>query len=139
MADDIFKGELLLNRSVYNTSMIRKDMEAVAQIIQNIMIYERGNYPNHPDLGFGIENYQFELLDSRTLQAMETDLTDQLDRFLPSPYRTKFQIETITNNRGLPVLVFSFQVTNVETADVGEINILLGKDTQKRLLSKILI
>lgn len=141
-AETVFKDELLLMKSVYNTNATRKNLEALAQTIQNIIIFERGTYPNQPDLGLGIENYQFEFLDDKTIYELRNGLDTQIQQFIPTSIKIDFNIDILENDLGKKVLFFNFKVTNLtsysDTTD--EINMLFGTNTDNtRVISKIIL
>ena len=77
-----FKQEPILQGDDFNNPIYRQDLESLAQVIQNLIIIEKGTYPNQPDLGVGIANYMFELLDSTTLYAVQTDIEEQIEQFI---------------------------------------------------------
>jgi phage baseplate assembly protein W len=134
-----FEPELLLAKSVYNTTAMRENLEALAQTIQNILIVETGTYPNQPELGVGIENYQFEFLDNITLTELKEKIDNNLKKFIPTYLTIDFDVDLIKNNVGKNVLFFSFLVSgNQEYTSVGQINMLFGKDNGK-VLSRILL
>jgi len=60
------------------------DASAVILAIKNILLTRKGNYPFNPNFGMNIEKYQFDLLDQTQLEVIESDLTDQISRYLPN-------------------------------------------------------
>jgi hypothetical protein len=137
----LFKDELLLAKSVYNTNAVRTKLEALAQVLQNIIIYETGTFPNQPELGVGIENYQFEFLDDRTMSELKTKIDDQINKFIPSDIRVEPKVEAIMNELGKKILVISFRVSGLDNTNTdSEINMLFGKDkTNRKVISKIIL
>jgi hypothetical protein len=137
-----FKDELLLAKSVFNTNAVRTKLEALAQVLQNIIIYEPGTFPNQPELGVGIENYQFEFLDDKTMTELKTNIDNQIQKFIPSDIKVEPSIETLLNELGKKILVISFRVDGLDRRSntVSEINMLFGKDkTNRKILSKIIL
>jgi phage baseplate assembly protein W len=136
-----FKDELLLERSVYNTNAVRKDLEALAQTIQNLLIIEPGTYPNQPSLGVGIENYQFEFLDDRTLSEIREKTDSQIEKFIPTSLNIEMEIDTIKNNLGQNILYFSFYVSDDNRFTKPEnITILFANNkNNKKIISKIIL
>ncbi|AMS01316.1 base plate wedge subunit [Bacillus phage AR9] len=141
MADDIFKSELLLEKSIYNTNAERKDLEALAQTIQNLMIIEQGTYPNQPELGVGIENYQFEFIDDQLKQELKEKVDNQISKFIPTNIGIQFDLDTVDNDRGSKILVFTFIVSrDIQTTnDPDQITIIFGRQSNKKVISKIIL
>jgi phage baseplate assembly protein W len=136
----IFEPELLLAKSVYNTNAQREHVEALAQTIQNIMIVETGTYPNQPQLGVGIENYEFEFLDNQTLTELKEKVDGNLKKFIPTFLTVNFEVDTIQNNMGKNILFFSFLVSdNNNYYGTSQINMLIGKEDNGKVISKILL
>jgi phage baseplate assembly protein W len=134
-----FKSELILAKNIYNTSARREQLEALAQTIQNMMIMETGTYPNQPELGVGIENYEFEFLDSTTLNSLKEKIDNNITKFIPTNITIDFDVDTIKNNTGKNILFFTFLVSgNSAYTDTSQIGLLFGKDGGK-VVSKILI
>jgi phage baseplate assembly protein W len=136
-----FKDELLLERNVYNTGASRTDLEALAQTLQNLLIIEPGTYPNQPELGVGIQNYEFEFLDDITLNELKSNIDKQITKFLPNNFYVEFDVSTVTNELNKQVLVITFNVTADATLkQTSEITMLFAnnKDTNK-IISKIII
>lgn len=62
--------------------------EAIARMIQHILITKKGTYPNNPDFGVGIEDYLFELARSSTKNELEENINYQMDKWLTSSITT---------------------------------------------------
>lgn len=137
----LFKDELLLAKSVFNTNAVRTKLEALAQVLQNIMIYEPGTFPNQPELGVGIENYQFEFLDDKTMSDLKSSIDNQINKFIPSDIKVEPKVESLLNELGKKILVVSFMITGLEDSNrPSEINMFFGKDkTNKKIISKIIL
>lgn len=52
--------------------------------IRNILLSRPGNFPFTPSLGMDIARYQFELLDSATIDDIKRQLLLQIGKFLPA-------------------------------------------------------
>jgi len=79
----IFKKEILLAEDGLFSQTYREDLEAYAQVIQNILIIEKGTYPNMPDLGIGIKNYLFEIYSSELVTELESEIRKQTRTYAP--------------------------------------------------------
>lgn len=60
----------------------REGLEALAQTIQNLILIEPGTYPNQPDLGVGISNYLFEILDDKIIYEINNKIEKQISEFI---------------------------------------------------------
>ncbi|ALN97966.1 putative baseplate protein [Bacillus phage vB_BpuM-BpSp] len=134
-----FKDELLLEKNNFGSNASRKKLEALAQTIQNIIIIERGTYPNQPELGVGIENYQFEFSDDITMNELKSSISNQIERFIPNNDIVDFEINTIKNKSNRSVLFIQFLVSgNDEYQSVYTLNLVFGKDRDNsNIISKI--
>jgi len=79
--------------------------EAVARIIQHILITKKGTYPNNPDFGVGIEDYLFELANNATKYELEENISTQMEKWLnksiiQSNINTKHKIEFLRSADG---------------------------------------
>lgn len=97
--------------------------EAIVQMIQNICFIEPGTYPNDPDLGLGIENEQFELIDSNYTDKLKNKLDLMIESYIPTDY----YIETRVSYKNVS-LVSSQKVLLIEVF-VGPTPIDLSKIT----------
>jgi hypothetical protein len=104
------------------------------------MIVETGTYPNQPQLGVGIENYEFEFLDNQTLTELKEKVDGNLKKFIPTFLTVNFEVDTIQNNMGKNILFFSFLVSdNNNYYGTSQINMLIGKEDNGKVISKILL
>ena len=94
-----FENELTLNRSEFNTLDQRTDKFALAQTIQNILLFHKGNFPNQPQLGVGIEDYLFELANQDTIREIEDNINNQIKTFIPTDYNINFETQFKTVNK----------------------------------------
>lgn len=79
----IFRNELTLeSESGHSSLKIRENLESLAQNLQNLVIMERGTYPNDPTLGVGIQNYIYELDDAETINALEQNIKSQISHYI---------------------------------------------------------
>lgn len=144
MSDKVhFRKELYLGQNIYGKQATLDDMEGMAQVIQNLIIVEQGTYPNTPNLGVGIENYLFELLDTETISDIQSSISNQVSTFVVSNsvnVEVKVsQMETgQANMNGIKIDVLlsdSFQNdTSKEIAFV-----FAGNSVTKRMVSKLIL
>ncbi|QDJ97887.1 hypothetical protein PALS2_262 [Staphylococcus phage PALS_2] len=56
----------------------------MGQTIQNLIIMKKGTYPNTPNLGVGIEDYLFEILDNETISDITSNINNQISQYIVS-------------------------------------------------------
>jgi len=81
---ELFKIEHKLEVNNFKTSAHLTNLHALATLVQTLIIMEPKSYPNQPEMGVGIKNYQFEYLDDVTINEIKYKILDQLDKFLPN-------------------------------------------------------
>ena len=79
-----FGKELYLDENNFGQPYELNNLEGLAQTIQNIIIIEKGTYPNTPNFGVGISNYLFELLDNITLSELTNSINNQISTYINS-------------------------------------------------------
>lgn len=139
---DIFGKELYFNLDKNNN--ISEEKIALAQTVQNLCLIEPGTYPNNPDLGLGIENYEFEFLDNTTINRLKTELEEQISKFIITKYVINSNILTTKyGNKNLLIVAIKIADDNNDGENYTEndepINIVFGKDNKKKILSQIIL
>lgn len=145
-----FKKELLLDFDMFQRPAVREDMTALAQVIQNLIIIEKGTYPNQPELGVGIANYLFELGDNVTIESLSAEIEDQVDKFInPVDFDIQIDAKIIEskdkkyNTLAIGIIVKRVKINSV-TDQIDEeysyAQLLFGGNTSnKKIISKILV
>lgn len=135
----VFKGELVLEKSSFNTMTIREDKTALAQVIQNLLFIEKGTYPNQPELGIGIENYLFEKMDKSTCSTLGDNIKEQIEKFAPSEYIVDVNVESKLIN-GNSTLLISFSIKDASEMTDTRFGVLIGKSEKtKKTISKLIV
>lgn len=135
-----FKKEAILDNDNFNRPVLQDDLVALAQVIQNILIYEKGTFPNQPQLGLGIRNYLFEILDNITLTTLEDEIKEQIDLFAPNDRIVDVKAEVIKNQFGEKTIGLLFFISsNKPEKDYENFLILAGvqKNTKKIITNVI--
>lgn len=70
---------------------------AIAKAVQSLILLQPGSYPNHPEMGVGIKDYQFEFLDRTTLDEIEERINEQISKYINSIYITEAVVDIIPN------------------------------------------
>jgi phage baseplate assembly protein W len=119
---------------------MRTDLLAFAQVIQNILIIEKGTYPNQPLLGVGIENYIFELFNDYTTNELKTEIITQINKFVTSDYDIDIDISKDTNTQNLTVLNLTFTISSNTSEEYSIFSIIFGGENKtKKTISKIIV
>lgn len=88
-----------------------KEEEAIVQTIQNLCFIKPGTYPNDPDLGLGIEDEQFELIDALYLDNFKNKLDTLIEKYIVTDYvidtRVTFKyVNVVTSQKVLIIEIF---------------------------------
>jgi hypothetical protein len=95
--NECFLKEYVLNVNDYGTTESISDVLALAREIQTLMLIIPGTYPNHGDLGIGIQTYQFEILDSQTLSEIQRRCNTQISKYIPTSAIQNIRVEKVDN------------------------------------------
>lgn len=112
-----------------------KEEEAIVQTIQNLCFIKPGTYPNDPDLGLGIEDEQFELMDSLYLDGLQNKLDTLIDKYIISDYmidtRVTFKyVNVVTSQKVLIIEIF----VGKHDHDMSKIDLLFTRMTETNKL-----
>lgn len=135
--DKIFKSELFLDVDMFNKPVVMTDLEALAQVIQRLVLIEKGTYPNHPDIGVGISNYLFEIADTSTLNDIEYEINNQIEKFIDVSeinIDVKCSMEKSTNrvnNKTDNILVIQFFITRLNSINTDTESFYIYASTNK--------
>ena len=140
-----FKKDITLNINNFKKLSYLYDREALARMIQNIIVTKKGTYPNNPDFGVGIENYMFELADGKTLSELTSNINEQLSKWVRNDYNIQVDGQYVnSNNNQYKNLVLYFSISTEDNSNVfGEDNtelfaLFLTNDLKnKKIISKL--
>ena len=133
-----FNKELLLGFTPFYQQSEYTDMQSLAKLFQNILIFKQGNFPNQPELGVGIEDYLFELITDDLINELQQKITYQCNRFAPTDYSYDVKIEKLKNEKNRSTLAIYFYLSKY-SSDNGEpdVGILVQGMPNKSVLSQI--
>lgn len=135
-----FLNEMILEKSPFNQLDMRTDKVALAQVIQNILIIEKGTYPNNPTLGVGIENYIFEKFTEALRIELENEITQQISKYIPNRYDVSVNIEHKDSTNGLKVLFLKFEIASLAESTITEFGLMYGgSDKNSKVISKLIL
>lgn len=92
---------------------------AWSQLMLNLIFLKPGTYPSLPEMGVGIEDYQYDFFEE-AVEALSSAITEQQKVFLPDVPLSGIKISKLDKN-GQPILVIQlFFDTNdgVETSAI---------------------
>lgn len=92
---------------------------AWSQLMLNLIFLKPGTYPSLPEMGVGIEDYQYDFFEE-AVEALSAAITEQQKVFLPDVPLSGIKISKLEKN-GQPILVIQlFFDTNegVETSAI---------------------
>jgi len=93
--------DFTFNKGDFGKAQEFTDTNAVILAIRNILLTRPGNYPFNPTFGINIEKYQFDLLDNVQIQAIKSELSDQINRFLPTLTNIFVDVQVVQDDSGL--------------------------------------
>lgn len=136
MAELLFKKEVELNENGIFGQAFKENLLAYAQVVQNIIIIEPGTYPNHPDLGVGIERYLHEHFTTALKNEISTKINNQISKFAPvAKSLTSVKVEFIKK-----ILYINIEISSTDNEeDIVSFSILYGIQQQTNLLKSRLI
>lgn len=139
-----------LNVTNFRKNKMYTGKEAVARMIQHILITKKGTYPNNPNFGVGIEDYLFELATPTLKSTLEEEITNQLNLWLNGELHEKTNIETSqeiqfvkggpTNNYITLAIFFTVREDNRTNGNTNEYKLSLfytGDSSNRKIISKM--
>ena len=76
------KLELLLSINSFDNPTQLSEIKAWAQLMTNLIFLEPGTYPSMPEMGVGIESYQYDFMDE-ALEELNAKIITQQQAYLP--------------------------------------------------------
>lgn len=105
------KKEVTLEINSFDKPKELSQVEAWSQLLLNLIFMRPGTYPSMPNMGVGIENYQFEFLED-AIEELTTAISEQQKIYLSDIPLNGINCTQVEHN-GTPVLLIQF-VFNVE-------------------------
>lgn len=95
--DECLKKEFVLDINSFGTTTNVEQLGGLARMIQTLMLLKPGTYPNHPEMGIGIEDYKFEFLDETTLADISERANSQIKKYIPSNLINDVKVGKVDN------------------------------------------
>lgn len=139
--------DVSLNVTDYKKLKNYKNKEAVARMIQHILITKKGTYPNNPTFGVGIEDYLFDLATGTMKMELENEINNQMSLWLTSEItktniQTKQEIQYLRSNDNncITLAIFFTVYENNDKGNTDEYKINLfytGNSTNRKVISEM--
>jgi len=91
------KTEYELSVNNFGNTKGYEDLFALARELQTLILMKPGSYPSHPEMGVGIQDYQFEYLDNITLSEINSTINSQAFKYIKSDYIGRIKVEKVPN------------------------------------------
>lgn len=101
---DVAKKELSLSINSFNepTELVGKN--AWIKLVLHLLYINKGTYPSNPDLGIGINTYDFTFMDD-AIERLQTELTDQTRTYLQDIPINSIEVDTAELSSGKKALL----------------------------------
>lgn len=116
------KSEMSLQINSFDKPTELNDIKAWSQLMLNLIFLKPGTYPSIPDMGIGIEKYEYDFLED-AVNELSTKITEQQQTYLPDVPLSGVQISKMEHD-GQPILVIQlfFDTENGATSSAIAIN-----------------
>ncbi len=104
MALEANKKELVLSINVFNKPTELSGPKAWCQLILNLCFLRPGTFPSVPDMGVGIQDYEYEFIDS-TISILNTKINDQVRTYLPDIPLESVKVKSVDGANGEKILM----------------------------------
>ena len=104
----------------YGKAVEYNDENAIILAVRNILLSKPGNFPFNPSIGMNIKQYQFEFLDEQTVSNIQTILSKQIAKYIPSLGNVDAVVRKVELENGTPYLAIDISANlngNPITAD----------------------
>ena len=101
-------------------------VKAWSQLMLNLIFLKPGTYPTQPEMGVGIENFQYEFLEEAVAE-LSAKITEQHQTYLPDVPLSGLQISKIEQG-GQPILIIQLFFTT----DAGATSSAIAVNVSKR-------
>lgn len=110
------RKEMLLEFDNFRQPNTVENLQGIATQVHNLLFLEAGTYPDCPDMGIGIQNYQFELMNDETLSKIKEKIRDQITQYIPTIYINDIIIQKFNNENLNKTIGIGFEVTAKNTS-----------------------
>lgn len=125
---EVLKDELTFDFNDFQVPKVEEKLYSLAQLILNLLLTQPGMYPDMPDLGINIAQYQFEFLDSSTIYNIQRQIRDQIDKYLPNNNIDKIVVLKSEKDNNVLIIGFSI-VIDITTGDKQNVFIMVDNES----------
>lgn len=86
------------------------DVAAWSQLILNLLFLRPGTYPSLPEMGIGIDRFQYDFVDDAIAELSAT-ISAQQQKYLPDVPLEQVNVSKVEQN-GIPILVIQLYFTD---------------------------
>lgn len=97
------KRELSLSTDLFDKPAELIGGSAWAQLVLELLFLEKGTYPSLPEMGIGIQNYEYDFMDAAILTLQE-EIIAQCHQYLPEVPLSQVNLSS-TEIDGKPILL----------------------------------
>ena len=97
------KKELLLEVNSFDKPTELSGVSAWSQLLLNLIFLKPGTYPSVPEMGIGIENYQYDFMDD-AIGELSAKITEQHKKYLSDIPLAGVNVSKLEKN-GQPILI----------------------------------
>ena len=98
------KRELQLSINSFDNPTELSDVKAWSQLILQLLFLEPGTYPSIPEMGIGIEKYQYDFIDE-VVSELSAAILNQQQTYLKDIPLTSVQVAPATVNKETILLI----------------------------------
>lgn len=110
---------------------VYEDADAVVLAIKNLLLTRPGNYPENPQFGMNIRKYQFEELDDDTINSIKSELSYQINKFIPVVDTTNIEVTKFLKSNGDEFNGIGVYVSVNINGDISDCHMLIMKENEE--------
>lgn len=110
---------------------VYEDADAVVLAIKNLLLTRPGNYPESPQFGMNIKKYQFEELDDDTINSIKSELSYQINKFIPAIDITNIDVIKFLKSNGDDINGIGIYVSININGNISDCHILTIKENEE--------
>lgn len=103
------KKELCIGLDSFDEPKTLSNKKAWIQLIINLMYMIKGSNPSNPNMGVGIQEYDFQFLEE-AIAKLEAELTDQIRTYLPDVPVNSITVDSTDSDTGKKILLIIIQL-----------------------------
>lgn len=123
--------ELSLNINNFDEPATLTGADAWVKMIITLIYMDKGTYPESPEMGVGIMDYDFEFIDD-IIDELEDSINDQINTYLPDIPFESAGVEEYELPSGETILLINI---NLSPSDGDEETAVVAIDTTSKLLN----